>query len=53
MAETSCSMSFSCLVALMAISLLGARDMTCDRKDERKWFIVEGERPGAVDEAHL
>jgi hypothetical protein len=37
----------------MTKSLLGAREMTCDRKDEGEWFIGEGERPGVVDEALL
>jgi hypothetical protein len=37
----------------MTVSLLGAREMTCDRKDEGEWFMDEGERPGVVDEAHL
>jgi hypothetical protein len=53
MAGTSSSMRRSRLVALMTISLLGAREMTCGRKDEGEWFMGAGERHGVVDEAHL
>jgi hypothetical protein len=50
MAGTSCDMRNPSVDSLISMS---SREMMWGRKEEGKWFMGEGERPGVVDDAHL